>query len=108
MKKFIALFTLFLAFTISANAQEKKVSNEEAAENDITALISKVTIDPTLKKDLYTLMLMKHQTLSNPKISKEEKANASKAYERKIMSGLNDSQRKELLQYPELIKQLTN
>jgi hypothetical protein len=35
MKKIIAVVTMLLAFTINANAQDKKVSSKEAATNDI-------------------------------------------------------------------------
>ena len=41
MKKVIALVTFLLAFTINVNAQEKKMSAQESAKNDITALASK-------------------------------------------------------------------
>lgn len=108
MKKLIAIVTLFLAFSINANAQAKKVSPEQAAQNDITALAAKVKIDATLQKDLLTLMTMKHNTLSDPNLTKEQKASAADAYEHKLMSGLNEAQRKELMKYPDLVKQLKN
>ncbi len=110
MKKLIALVTLLLAFSINANAQAKKVvvSSEQAAKNDITALTAKVKIDATLEKDLLTLMVMKHNTMSDPTLTKEQKENASKGYEHKLMSGLNEAQRKELMKYPDLVKQLAN
>ena len=39
---------------------------------------------------------------------KAEKANVSKHTDRKIMSGLSEEQRNELLKYPDLVKQLSH
>ena len=73
MKKVIALVTFLLAFTINVNAQEKKMSAQESAKNDITALASKVKLSETLQQDLITLMTMKHETMSDATLSKEKK-----------------------------------
>jgi len=108
MKKIIAVVTMLLAFTINANAQDKKVSSKEAATNDIEALAAKVTISETLKADLLTLMTMKHDALSDQTLTKEQKASARKAYEHKLMSGLSKAQREQLLKNPDLVKKLTN
>jgi hypothetical protein len=108
MKKIIAVVTLLLAFTINANAQEKKVTNNQAAKNDITALASKVKISEILQADLVTLMTMKHDVLSDNTLTKEQKENALKSFEHKLMSGLSPEQRTELAKYPALMKQLTH
>ncbi len=108
MKKVIALVTLLLAFTINVNAQEKKMSAQESAKNDITALASKVKLSETLQQDLITLMTMKHETMSDATLSKEKKENARQAYEHKLMSGLSPEQRNQLAKYPDLLKQLTH
>jgi hypothetical protein len=108
MKKIIALVILFFAFTINMNAQEKKMSAQESAKNDITALASKVKISESLQKDLITLMTMKHETMSDASLSIEKKENARKAYEHKLMSGLSPEQRAELAKHPNLVKQLTH
>jgi hypothetical protein len=108
MKKVIALVTLLLAFTINVNAQDKKMSAQESAKNDIMALAAKVKISETLQKDLTTLMIMKHETMSDATLSKEKKENARQAYEHKLMSGLTPEQRNQLAKYPDLLKQLTH
>jgi hypothetical protein len=108
MKKLIALATLLLAFTINVSAQEKKMAPQESAKNDITALAAKVKISETLQKDLITLMTMKHETMSDASLSAEKKEHARKAYEHKLMSGLNPEQRNQLAKYPDLVKQLTH
>ena len=108
MKKVIALVTLLLAFTINVNAQEKKISAQESAKNDVMALASKVQISETLQQDLITLMTMKHETMSDATLSKEKKESARQAYEYKLMSGLSPEQRIQLAKYPDLLKQLTH
>lgn len=107
MKKIIAVLTMLLAFTVSANAQDKKVSSQEAAQKDITALTSKITLSEDLKKDLTTLMVMKHDAKSDATLTAEQKANAMKQYERKLMSALTKEQRETLMKNPELFKKLT-
>ena len=108
MKKIIAVLTLLLAFTISANAQDKKVSNEAAAQKDVAALVQKVTIAESLKKDMYTLMLMKHEALADPSATAAEKENISKRFERKILGGLTEEQRAVVMADAALMKQLSH
>ena len=119
MKKLIAVVTLLLAFTITANAQDKKVaataantkeklSSEEAAKKDIAALIATVSITQDLKKDLYTLMIMKHDALSNPKLSASEKEALSKSFERKVLAGLDEVQRKQLMSNPDVLQKIAH
>ncbi len=108
MKKLIAVVALFFAFTVSANAQDKKnVDSSEAAKKDVAALIEKITITENLKKDFYTMMVMKHDELAQAK-TKAEKDNISTFYERKVMGGLDKEQRQTLTNNPALLKQLTH
>lgn len=108
MKKLIAVVALFFAFTVSANAQDKKSSNSnEAAQKDVAALIEKITINESLKKDIYTLMVMKHDELSQAK-TKADKDRIYAFYEHKILSGLDKEQRQTLTNNPALLKQLTH
>ena len=108
MKKIIAVVTLLLAFTINANAQDKKVSSKEAATNDIEALAAKVTISETLKADLLTLMTMKHDALSDVTLTPAQKESALQAYAHKLMTGLSKEQGEKLKKDPALLKQLTH
>lgn len=106
MKKLIALVTLLFAFTISANAQDKKVSNAQAAQTAVDALAKKVTISESLKKDMLTLMTMKYDALKDAK-SPAEKEKISQAYGHKIMSALSQEQRDVVAKDTELVNQLT-
>jgi hypothetical protein len=120
MKKLIAVVTLALAFSISANAQDKKtntsmapaekekVNNGEKAKKDVMALIEKVSIDESLKNDMYTLMLMKYDELSNPKLTAAQRDEISTRYERKVLGGLNDEQRKQLMSDPALLNRISH
>ncbi|MBC7607685.1 MAG: hypothetical protein H7199_12135 [Burkholderiales bacterium] len=118
MKKLIAVVILLFAFTITANAQDKKavvsttssqkLSNEDAARKDIASLIARVTINENLKKDLFTLMVMKHEALSNPQLTAADRDAISKGFEHKLMAGLTEAQRSQLSSYPELLKQMSH
>lgn len=107
MKKLFALVLFLLAFTLNVGAQEKKMSIEEAAKNDIIALTSKINISETLQQDLTTLMVMKHEILADKTLSAEKKESALKAYEHKLLSGLTPKQRDQLTSDKALLKRLT-
>lgn len=108
MKKLIAVVTMLLAFTVSANAQQdKKAAIEQAAQKDVAALIEKITIDQSLKQDMYTLMVMKHEQLAQAK-TKAEKDKVSAMMEQKILSGLDKEQAQAMKNNPALLKQLTH
>lgn len=108
MKKLIAVVTMAVAFTVSAQAQDKKAANyNDAAQKDVAALVEKVTIDQTLKQDMYTLMVMKHQMLAEAK-SPAEKQKVTDMIEHKILSGVSKEQRQTLTNNPELLKQLSH
>jgi len=107
MKKLIAVVTMLLAFTVSANAQDKKMSAEEAAKKDVAALVAKITINEDLKNDMYTLMIIKHNELAAAK-SAADKARVSEEIEHKILSGVNKEQRQILTSDAALMKQLSH
>ncbi len=106
MKKIIAVVTMLLAFTISANAQDKKVSSQEAAQKDIATLATKITLPEDLKKDLTTLMVMKHDAKSDVTLTQAQKENALNAYERKLLSALSKEQQETLKKNPEFLRKL--
>jgi uncharacterized protein (DUF305 family) len=108
MKKVISVVVLFFAFTLGATAQDLKVNADEAAKKDVAVLLSKITVSENLKKDFYTLMVMKHEALAKPKLTAAEKENISKIFENKLMAALTEDQRKELAKYPSIMKQLAN
>lgn len=116
MKKLI--FAIAVLVSISVNAQNKEaakavateqtLSNEQKAINDVTALISVISVDATLKTDLYTLMMMKYEAISNTKATKAERETALKGIEQKLLSGLNEAQRKQLISNSELFQRMTH
>lgn len=106
MKKIIAVVTMLLAFTISANAQDKKVSSQEAAQKDIATLATKITLSEDLKNNLMTLMVMKHDAKSDATLTQVQKDNALNAYERKLLGALSKEQRETLQKNPEFLKKL--
>jgi hypothetical protein len=106
MKRIIAIFTLFFAFSFNANAQEFKVlsvnnsaSNEKNQKTIIIDQVEKiskiVTIDESLKSDLTSLLFMRNEAIENSKTEEEKKA----VYERftsKLLSAFNEEQIQEL------------
>ena len=63
MKKFIAALTLMLAFTINANAQEKKeLTSAEKAKKEATALSQYLGLNETQTADFERLFEQKHRT----------------------------------------------
>jgi len=108
MRKLIAVVTMVFAFTISAQAQDKKVSNfNDAAQKDVAALIAKITVEQSFKQDMYTLMVMKHEMLAKAK-TPAEKQKISADVEHKILAGVSKEQRKTLTNDPQLLKQLSH
>lgn len=111
MKKLIAIATLFFAFTINANAQDKKtaVSPQETAKNEMMILNAKLNLSDDLKRDVYTLLTMKHEELQNkPQMTAAEKDKMNKKVENKIMSALTEAQKATLNSDPDLKKLITN
>jgi len=119
MKKLIAVLTLLFAFTITANAQNKKaaapapvakekVSSDAAAKKDVAALIAKVTISESLKNDMYTLMVMKHDALSNQKLTADQKEEVAEKFTRKLLSALSTEQRAQVEADSALLQQLSH
>lgn len=107
MKKLIAVVMMLLAFT-AANAQDnKQASHRDAAKKDVAALMAKVQLDATLKEDMMTLMLMKHDMLASAKTA----ADKQKVYdmvEHKVLTGLTAEQAKAVAADKDLIKQLSH
>lgn len=109
MKKLFAVVVMALTFTVSAQAQDKKAPQDfqAAAKNDVAALVQKVTVDESLKKDMYTLMVMKHEMLANA-VTPADKQKVSEMIEHKVLAGLRDDQRKQVVSDADLLKRLTH
>ena len=69
MKKFIAALTLMLAFTINANAQEKKeLTSAEKAKNEAVALSQFLGLNDTQTADFQRLFEQKHKTFEGAQV----------------------------------------
>lgn len=107
MKKFIAALTLLLAFTINANAQEKKeLTSAEKAKKEAVALSQFLGLNDTQTADFQRLFEQKHRTLEDKTISQERRAEVSRIIEMKISATITDDQMTKLRQNKELFKEL--
>jgi hypothetical protein len=107
MKKIIAILTLILAFTVNANAQDKKVSNEEAAKMDAVKLSEFLQLKGTQQDDFMRLFQMKYNTLNDPSMSEERKKEMSRVVEAKLRASLTADQLQKLDSNPELLAKFT-
>jgi hypothetical protein len=108
MKKLIAVLTLFLAFTIGANAQESKAKTSDAeARQDTAKLNELVGLTQTQQDDFVPLFNMKYKTLSNPDLSNDRKKEMSRIVEMKIRASLTADQLQKLDAKPTVLAELT-
>jgi len=96
MKKIFFALSLMLAFSISANAQEKKINVQEDAKKDANELTQLLGLNSTQNGDFYRLFEMKYQTLVTPDLSYERKSELSRIIDMKIKASLNGEQIKKL------------
>lgn len=109
MKKFIAAITLMLAFTINANAQEKKeLTSAEKAKKEAVALSQFLGLNDTQTADFQRLFEQKHRTFEDKTLSQERKAEVSRIIEMKIAATISDDQMEKLRRNKELLKELTS
>ncbi|HNP32213.1 MAG TPA: hypothetical protein PKN96_02845 [Flavobacterium sp.] len=109
MKKLIAVLTLFLAFSISANAQEKRSSSStEKGKKEAAELTEYLGLTPTQNADFARLFEQKNSILETKDITQERKAELSRVIEDKIRASLNAEQVQMLDKNPELLKKLTH
>jgi hypothetical protein len=120
MKKIILLAVISLTVGMNAVAQEKtkktetktlSVNAEENFKTNTVSLISEldsyVNLDPTMKNDFINLIYMRKDAMANVTSLEDKKAVFTK-YTTKMVSGLNDEQRKILeLKHPDFYKKLT-
>lgn len=118
MKRIIAIFTLFLAFSFNANAQEAKVlsasnpnpgvekSSKELLLDQVSQLSKIVKIEESLKNDLTNLLHMRNEDMANSK-SEDEKKAVFERYTSKFLSAFNEEQIEALKRNKELFNRLT-
>ncbi|TDP58369.1 hypothetical protein [Flavobacterium dankookense] len=122
MKKIIAVLTLCLAFTLGANAQDKKgLSKEEiakteklrkelppevAGKNDAIELIKYLGLDEKNLETFARLFTKKYKVLTTEGLTAERKSELAGSIEAKLRAGLTAEQMKKLDQNPELLNRL--
>jgi len=107
MKKLIALLTLFMAFSFSANAQEnKKAQIGDAAKADVATLNAAVGLTETQQKDFLRLFAMKNMRLSDPNVTDQNRAEMAKVVTGKIRASLDSEQIAKLDADPTVIDKL--
>jgi len=120
MKKIIAALTLLLAFSISANAQNKKsttaekvqekkeLTSVEKGKKEAEELTAYLGLNDTQNADFYRLFEQKHRTLEDKNLSVERRKEVARIIEAKIRASLDGNQIEKLEQNPELFKKLIN
>lgn len=115
MKRIIAIFSLFLAFSFGANAQEAKMlsvsnTNEKSIKEliieDINLMSKSVKIEESLKMDLVNLLQMRKDDVNNSK-TQEEKQVVFERYTLKLLGAFNEEQIETLKKDKELFNRLT-
>lgn len=112
MKKIIAIFALFLAFSINSNAQEakKSVAKEEITQKNITQDISDLTktvkMDESLTRDFTTLLNMRAEAMNGSQSEEDRKA-IFERFSKKMIGGLTSEQLEQLKSNNALYTRLT-
>ena len=96
MKKIIFVLTLMLAFSINANAQDKKMNYQEVAKKESAELSELLGLNDTQTADFYRLFEMKNQTLQGQELSPERSAELTRIIDMKIKASLTEEQIKKL------------
>lgn len=108
MKKIVSVITLLFAFTISANAQDSKISAEKAANDDAVELREYLGLSLNQQADFERLFQMKHEVMMDKDMSDERKKEMSRVVGLKIEASF-DGDQIEKLKYNEVLwKKLTN
>ncbi|MEO8516298.1 MAG: hypothetical protein ABI426_06120 [Flavobacterium sp.] len=110
MKKIIAIFIMFFAFSLSTNAQTavaKETPESKAKQNvfDLTKAIDTNGGD-TMYNDLFQLFLKKHKDLEKENITEAEKQQISAMIDFKLKATLGEGQVENLKAVPGLYDKL--
>ena len=106
MKKIIVSILFLLAFSISGNAQVKKLTTQELAKKDAVTLTEFLGLNDTQKDDFYRLFVMKYEVFNNPDASKERKEETKNIMRAKIEASLDAKQFERLLVNKEMFNSL--
>lgn len=109
MKKIVAVITLLLAFTISAQAQDskKKDAPELAAKKEAVEMREFLGLSAGQQDDFSRLLQMKHEVLNDQQATEERKKEMSRIVGLKIEASLDADQLAKLKGNTALWKKLT-
>lgn len=111
MKKLIAVLTLFLAFSINANAQDKGyvgLNSSEKAAKQAAELTEYLNLDKEMNENFTKLFEYKFQVIDDKNAEPQRKAEMLRTVEAKIRGTLHGKQMEKLEKNTELFKKLIN
>jgi hypothetical protein len=122
MKKIVAALTLLLAFSISANAQDEKTTQEkkayakekvaltppEASRKDADAITEFLRLDAKMRENFVGLFRMKHEVMQDPSSTIERKKEMSRIVGLKIEASIDANLLQKLKANTALYQQLTS
>ncbi len=112
MKKIFAVLTLLLAFSISANAQEKSgyVGMDAAAKGKKQAaeLSEYLGLNDTMNQNFAMLFEQKFIVFDDKNVTPERRAEVTRVIDAKIRGTLDQNQIERLEKNPELLQKLLN
>lgn len=98
---------MFIAFSVTVNAQDRQKEIAKKVQNDITALNSYIPLTDEQKVQIEKGLVMKHQSL-NPELSERRKKELERVVEHYVRTPLNQSQLQKLDANPSLLKRLVS
>lgn len=111
MKKLIAVLTLFLAFSINANAQDKGyagLNSSEKAAKQAAELTEYLNLDKEMNENFTKLFEYKFQVIDDKNAEPQRKAEMLRIVEAKIRGTLDGKLMEKLEKNTELFKKLIN
>jgi hypothetical protein len=107
MKKLIAAFTLMLAFSINANAQDKNTPSAfDLGKKQAANLTEFIGLDKVQEENFARLFEQKISVLDNKDLTQERKDEFSRVIEAKIRASLDQNQIEKLEKNKELFEKL--
>jgi len=108
MKKIFAILTLFLAFSISANAQDSQKNPDTDATADLAKLTQFISLKENPKKALKFAFYDKNKALMQTTLSAQDKAQIKTTIENELATNLTAEQLEKLKANTRLYEELTN
>lgn len=92
MKKILFIFTMVLAFGLSAQAQDKKASSQSKGRQDAVELVDYLQLGGSELESFSRLFQMKYEMMEDPNVSAERRKELSTIMEKKIEGTLDGNQ----------------